>query len=632
MSTTLDSVQVPGSRLTAGDIAAFVDRLADTDVDGADDANIDELAALERLKSACSARQARVTHRFATSQLQAAVEAEREPDEVRRSIAAQIALARKDSPVRGNRHVGFAKAMVEEMPHTFQALQDGRISEWRATLLVRETACPSLEHRGVVDAELADRLGELGDKHTAGAAARIGQRLDPQAWVKRYRKAVSERRVSIRPAPDLMTYVTAFLPMAQGVAVYAALSRHVDCARATGDDRGRGQIMADEFVARATRSRSEAADDAQPDTRRANGPVPENVETTTTSESTASNVPAPHPEDADSSNDPKEAVEVETRTGSTTFGPVPATVSAPDADVAGRSEEGNVETRTRSTTFGPVAATASASNADVTGLSDEAVNDVGVETRARTTTSDPATDATDQGADINTRDATADAAHSDDLPTTATPPDGFTAGTTIDIQLIMTDRTLLDGDNEPAHVTGYGPIPAPLARRLLLDAGPNIKAWVRRLYADPDTKQLITGDSRSRFFTHSMRQFLIARDQTCRTPYCDAPIRHIDHIISRQHDGQTEITNGQGKCERCNYTKESPGWASSADPDNGTVTITTPTGHAYGSQPPPPPQTTEWQKAPATTGPPSPAARKSRTVVDIVFPEQRLRKRFEVVG
>ena len=573
MSTISDSVQVPGSRLTAADIAAFIDRLADTDVDGADDANIDELAALERLKSACSARQARVTHRFATSQLQAAAEAEREPDEVRRSIAAQIALARRDSPVRGNRHVGFAKAMVEEMPHTFQALQDGRISEWRATLLVRETACPSLEHRGVVDAELADRLGELGDKHTAGAAARIGQRLDPQAWVKRYRKAVSERRVSIRPAPDLMTYVTAFLPMAQGVAVYAALSRHVDCARASGDDRGRGQIMADEFVARATRTRSEAADDAQPDTRRANGPVPENVETTTTSESTASNVPAPHPEDADTSNDPEEAVDVETRTGSTTFGPVAATVSAPDADVAGRS--------------------------------DEAVNGVDVQTRTRTTTSDSVDDAARDGADINTSDAAV----------------GFPAGTTIDIQLIMTDRSLFDGDNEPAHVTGYGPIPAPLARRLLRDAGPNIKTWVRRLYTDPDTKHLITGDSRSRFFTHSMRQFLIARDQTCRTPYCDAPIRHIDHIISGQHDGQTEITNGQGKCERCNYTKESEGWTSNADPDTSTVTITTPTGHTYSSQPPPPPQSTKWQKAPATTGPPPGPSRTKRPTIDIVFPD-----------
>ena len=551
MSTTLDPLEEPGSRLSAVDIAAFVDRLADADVDGADAANIDELAALERLKSACSARQARVTHHFAGSQLQAAATTKRDPDEVRRSIASQVALARKDSPVRGNRHVGFAKAMVEEMPHTFQALQDGRISEWRATLLVRETACLSLEHRGVVDAELADRLGELGDKQTAGAAARIGQRLDPQAWVKRYRKAVSERRVSIRPAPDLMTYVTAFLPMAQGVAVYAALSRHADCARATGDDRGRGQIMADEFVARATRAAvntsdangtgSEAVGEADAAARRASdpdGPVAENGRPEGTSE----------PADVSTAPDDPDTTETSTATG---------TSSAAETV----TEDHNGET-----------------------------------------------------AVVTAGEAPAPA------------PDGFTAGTNIDIQLIMTDRTLFDGDNEPAHVTGYGPIPAPLARRLLRDAGPNIKAWVRRLYTDPDTNQLITGDSRSRFFTHSVRQFIIARDQICRTPYCDAPIRHIDHVVSRQHDGQTEIANGQGKCERCNYVKESAGWASTTDPDTSTVTITTPTGHTYNSQPPPPPQSTPWQKAPATTGPPPGPSRKTRPVIDIIFPEQRYKR------
>ena len=64
------------------------------------------------------------------------------------------------------------------------------------------------------------------------------------------------------------------------------------------------------------------------------------------------------------------------------------------------------------------------------------------------------------------------------LKTTTPAPEGFPPGTNIDIQLIMTDRSLFDGDNEPAHLTGYGPIPAPLARRLLREAGPNIKAWV----------------------------------------------------------------------------------------------------------------------------------------------------------
>ena len=40
-------------------------------------------------------------------------------------------------------------------------------------------------------------------------------------------------------------------------------------------------------------------------------------------------------------------------------------------------------------------------------------------------------------------------------------------GVGLDIQLVMSDRTLFDGDNEPAILTGYGPIPAVLARRLV---------------------------------------------------------------------------------------------------------------------------------------------------------------------
>jgi hypothetical protein len=60
------------------------------------------------------------------------------------------------------------------------------------------------------------------------------------------------RRVSLRPAPDTMTYVTALLPVGQGVAVYAALSREADTARSGGDGRSRGQLMADALVERAT--------------------------------------------------------------------------------------------------------------------------------------------------------------------------------------------------------------------------------------------------------------------------------------------------------------------------------------------------------------------------------------------
>jgi hypothetical protein len=133
-------------------------------------------------------------------------------------LASEIALARHISPHRGAREVGLAKALVHEMPRTLAALTGGEISEWRASLVVQETAVLSREDRGNVDRELDGRLAALGDRAAAAEARKIGYRLDPGSVLRRTRGANSDRFVSLRPAPDTMTYLTGFLPVTQGVA------------------------------------------------------------------------------------------------------------------------------------------------------------------------------------------------------------------------------------------------------------------------------------------------------------------------------------------------------------------------------------------------------------------------------
>jgi hypothetical protein len=49
-----------------------------------------------------------------------------------------------------------------------------------------------------------------------------------------------------------MAQVSALLPVAHGVAVYAALRKSADAAIAAGDGRTRGQLMADILVERVT--------------------------------------------------------------------------------------------------------------------------------------------------------------------------------------------------------------------------------------------------------------------------------------------------------------------------------------------------------------------------------------------
>jgi len=84
--------------------------------------------------------------------------------------------------------------------------------------------------------------------------------------------------------------------------------------------------------------------------------------------------------------------------------------------------------------------------------------------------------------------------------------------------------------------------------------------------------------------------FIGLRDQRCRTPYCDAPIRHLDHAEPHARGGRTDVANGVGSCERCNYVKEAAGWKVSTNTDETgrhTAEFTTPTGKHYRSVAPP---------------------------------------------
>jgi hypothetical protein len=381
------------------------------------------IAELERSKSVAAAEQARVTADLDTAR-RAREAAEGMPAAKRgRGLGAEIALARHDAPNRGGRHLGFARALVHEMPHTLAALSSGALSEWRATLIVRESACLSLEDRRRLDVEMCADPAELagkGDKRIEADAKAIAYRLDPQAVVDRAVRAQSERTVTVRPAPDTMTYVTALLPMVQGVSVYAALKRAADI---NCDDRCRGQVMADTLVERVTGR--------------------------------------------------------------------PAEVAVPVA-----------------------------------------------------------------------------------------------------VNLVMTDETLLGGATTPAHIPGYGPVPAAIACRLAGDAvaDEQSKATLRRLYRHPDSGALVAMESRSRLFPKGLAQFIAFRDDTCRTPYCDARIRHTDHATPHARGGPTAAANGLGECEACNYAKEAPGWRVHTFDDDGQrhkAEYLTPTGARHQSQAPP---------------------------------------------
>lgn len=388
---------------------------------------VEGIATLEKFKAAAAARQARLAVALDAARRAAEAAAGLPAARRGRGVAAEVALARRDSPARGGRHLGFARALVNEMPHTLAALEMGALSEWRATIAVRESACLDVEDRRRLDAELCSdvtRLDGMGDAAIAAAAKAIAYRLDPHAVVDRAARAQEDRTVTIRPAPDTMTYLTALLPVAQGVSIYAALKREADVCC---DGRSRGQVMADTLVERVTG-------------RPADQPVP------------------------------------------------------------------------------------------------------------------------------------------------------------VSVNVVISDQALVGVEDATAVIAGYGSVPSALARNLIADAVADQRshATLRRLYATPATGALVALESRARVFPKGLADFIGLRDQRCRTPYCDAPIRHRDHAKPHRKGGTTSAVNGLGLCERCNYVKESDGWiVTSTTAENGTHTaeFTTPTGARHHSTAPPMPGT-----------------------------------------
>ncbi|HEV7167501.1 MAG TPA: DUF222 domain-containing protein [Micrococcaceae bacterium] len=241
--------------IDAETVTGWISTLAAAGTDAPDPARVNLVHALEVLKAAAASLQARVSVAFDTSQRTVQATAGLPEQELGKGIGRQLALARGEAPVNGNRLLGMAKALAGEMPHTLAALTSGAINEWRAGILVQETACLTLEDRQAVDTEIAADTGTLtgaGNDRVHNEARRIAARLDPASITARARKAEADRHVSCRPAPDTMTYLTGLLPVKAGVAVYAALSRHADALKSGGDRRARGQIMADTLVERIT--------------------------------------------------------------------------------------------------------------------------------------------------------------------------------------------------------------------------------------------------------------------------------------------------------------------------------------------------------------------------------------------
>ena len=218
-----------------------------------DAVRIDRIARLEKLRAVTAALQLAETVRFGQSQTAAQLARDMHPREIGTGIADQIGLACQLSAFQGGRRLGAARALWFDLPQTFAALTAGDLSERVAEAVVHETR--HLEHdlRQRVDQEVITAgITEMGLWAATACVKKYAYEADRVGYVERGRTERKQRRVTLRPAPDTMSFLTGHLPVEQGVACLAALRLHTDALKAVGDARTRGQIMADTLVERIT--------------------------------------------------------------------------------------------------------------------------------------------------------------------------------------------------------------------------------------------------------------------------------------------------------------------------------------------------------------------------------------------
>ena len=236
------------------------DALAGVDDDSREADLVDQIAQLERLRSAVAALQAARMVRFGRARVERQLAEDVHPREIGRGVAEEIGLACRVSPTVAARRLCSARARWFDLPRTYAALPVGAVSEQTAEAVVTETRHLDVVTRRAVDARLHDAgLDGLGLREAAALARRYAYEADREAYVARGQHERKHRRVGLRPAPDTMSVLSGYLPVEQGVACLAALRRHTDGVVATGDERTRDQIMADTLVERLT-GQARAAD------------------------------------------------------------------------------------------------------------------------------------------------------------------------------------------------------------------------------------------------------------------------------------------------------------------------------------------------------------------------------------
>jgi hypothetical protein len=143
----------------------------------------------------------------------------------------------------------------------------------------------------------------------------------------------------------------------------------------------------------------------------------------------------------------------------------------------------------------------------------------------------------------------------------------------------------------PAGIRGTGPPPPPVLSPVAVAALRAAQRALERARAQKETDRTAGGcahgDASGAYRPPPrLREFVIARDVTCRNPACRQPAwrADLDHTIAYDHSGRTCRCNLGGACRRDHQLKQHPRWKLEQTRP-GEFTWTSPAGRKYTAAP-----------------------------------------------
>lgn len=450
------------------------------------------------------------------------------------AVPNELALARRVSPHSSSLSLSSARRLVGHMPATLGYLSTGLISERTAHAIARTLDGSDPAVCAEVDdwiAENPTRLDGLGTRRTCQLVRELGQQADPSESRARAERAARARNVSMQPVGDGMARITAVLRALDATAVMKTLDTAAASQRAAGARDSHQALQADNLVALVLGGAQQAVMTSPPPEGATvvTDPIPADTANACNASAGAMLVTAPS-----RCHEPRMRLDVGVII-------TDRALLCPDADGEIARIEG----------YGPIPAhiIVDTMNGSPPGM--------------------------------------LTAPNTDDEP----PPPPLASA-------VPEPPPEQNSDDDAGPAPGTRTIPADdwgdidaMENAPPVEQHPDVEvtAIFRRLYTHPLTGELVAMESRARAFPVGLKRMVTWRDETCRAPWCNARIRHIDHIVSAASGGPTNYDNAQGLCERCNYLKEHGPWRltpAMAEQPSGHIAWASPHG-ARGTSPTP---------------------------------------------